>query len=199
MVRLQAAKAVFMFLNLCHKRAVLWNDLMFNFLVTLGFMDKIKNISLMAVIVAGSFVAGYACKITVLKFNSKNMKKVTGIGGIFFRSKDPKAINEWYKQHLGFDTTPYGTTFRWCDAEDSSKKGATQWNAFPEGTKYFAPSTKEFMINYRVENLELLVEELRKEKVIILDKIEDSEYGKFVHILDIEGNKIELWEPKNKD
>lgn len=123
------------------------------------------------------------------------MKKVTGIGGIFFKCKDPKAVNEWYKAHLGFDTTPYGTTFEWADAEDVTKKGLTQWNPFPDNTNYFAPSEKEFMINYRVQNLEALVAELRQENVVIVDEIASFEYGKFVHILDIEGNKIQLWEP----
>ena len=117
------------------------------------------------------------------------------MGGIFFKCKDPKAINEWYKAHLGFDTTPYGTSFEWRESDDSTKKGLTQWNPFPESTKYFEPSTKDFMINYRVENLEALVEELRKENVTIVDKIETYDYGKFVHILDPEGNKIQLWEP----
>ena len=124
------------------------------------------------------------------------MKKVTGIGGIFFKSKDPKAVNEWYKTHLGFDTTPYGTSFEWRDLEDPAKKGLTQWNPFAESTTYFAPSLKDFMINYRVENIEALVAELKNEGVTIVDNIEDSDYGKFVHIIDIEGNKIQLWEPK---
>jgi predicted enzyme related to lactoylglutathione lyase len=123
------------------------------------------------------------------------MKRVTGIGGIFFKTKDPKATNEWYKTHLGFDTTPYGTSFEWLKAEDSTKKGLTQWNPFAETTKYFEPSVKEFMINYRVDNLEALVEALKKEGITIVDNIENSEYGKFVHILDNDGNKIELWEP----
>ena len=125
------------------------------------------------------------------------MKKVTGIGGIFFKCKNPKAINEWYKLHLGFDTTPYGTTFEWNDANDMTKKGLTQWNPFPDDTKYFAPSEKDFMINYRVDDLEGLVEELKKENVTIVDAIETFDYGKFVHILDPEGNKIQLWEPKD--
>ena len=126
--------------------------------------------------------------------------KVTGIGGIFFKCKDPKAVNEWYKTHLGFDTSPYGTSFEWQQidpATGGTKKGLTQWNPFAENTKYFEPSAKDFMINYRVENLEALVEQLKNEGVTIVDKIEDSEYGKFVHILDIEGNKIQLWEPKD--
>ena len=123
------------------------------------------------------------------------MKRVTGIGGIFFKCKDPKAINEWYKTHLGFETTPYGTVFEWREVDDSTKKGLTNWAAFSETTKYFEPSSKEFMINYRVENLEALVEVLKKENVTIVDQIETFDYGKFVHILDPEGNKIELWEP----
>ena len=123
------------------------------------------------------------------------MKKVTGIGGVFFKSKDHVATNEWYKTHLGFDVTPYGTSFEWLHADDATKKGTTQWNPFIETTKYFEPSTKDFMINYRVDNLESLVEELKKENVTICDSIESYDYGKFVHILDNEGNKIQLWEP----
>ncbi|QOW11420.1 VOC family protein [Kaistella flava (ex Peng et al. 2021)] len=123
------------------------------------------------------------------------MKKVTGIGGVFFKAKDPQKLNEWYKTHLGFDTNDYGATFSWKE-EDSSKSGSTQWSAFAEDTKYFEPSTKDFMINYRVADIEALVVELEKEGVTILDKIEEFDYGKFIHILDVEGNKIELWEPK---
>lgn len=123
------------------------------------------------------------------------MKKVTGIGGVFFKAKDPNAVNEWYKKHLGFETTPYGTSFEWMDKDDPAKKGVTQWNPFKETTKYFEPSGKDFMINYRVDNLEALVEELKKEGVTVCDAIETYEYGKFVHIMDLEGNKIQLWEP----
>lgn len=123
------------------------------------------------------------------------MKKVTGIGGIFFKCKDPNAVSEWYKTHLGIEAGQYGASFEWLQKDDSTKKGTTQWTPFKEATKYFEPSTKEFMINYRVENLEALVEELKRENVTILDNIETYDYGKFVHILDIEGNKIQLWEP----
>ena len=123
------------------------------------------------------------------------MKKVTGIGGIFFKCKDPEKMKEWYNNHLGIDAGKYGATFEWRQAEDPTKKGTTAWNPFSEKTKYFDPSTREFMINYRVENLEALVEELKKEGVTITDAIESVDYGKFVHIMDPEGNKIELWEP----
>lgn len=123
------------------------------------------------------------------------MKRVTSIGGIFFKCKDPEKIREWYSKHLGINSDKYGTSFEWRHADDNTKKGFTAWSQFPETTKYFEPSDKEFMINYRVENLNWLVEELRKEGVTIVDDIEVYEYGKFVHIMDIEGNKIELWEP----
>lgn len=125
------------------------------------------------------------------------MKRVTGIGGIFFKCKDPNKMNSWYKTHLGLNTNEHGASFEWYQEEDSTKKGSTQWGPFSDKTEYFEPSSKEFMINYRVENLEALVEELKKEGVTILDEIETYDYGKFVHILDIEGNKIELWEPKD--
>ena len=126
--------------------------------------------------------------------DNPKMKRVTGIGGIFFKCKDPKKMREWYQTHLGLNTNEYGTVFEWRHATDSTKKGFSQWSPFKETTKYFEPSTKEFMINYRVENLEALVAELRKEGVTITDTLEAYEYGKFIHIMDIEGNKIELWE-----
>ena len=147
-------------------------------------------------IIAASFLSGFAFKAILTTQNIKtNMKKVTGIGGIFFKCKDPGKIKEWYKTHLGLDTNEYGANFEWRQTEDPTKKGSTTWSPFPETTKYLEPSTKDFMINYRVENLEALVEELKKEGVTVLDKVETYDYGKFVHVLDLEGNKIELWEP----
>jgi predicted enzyme related to lactoylglutathione lyase len=125
------------------------------------------------------------------------MKRATSIGGIFFKCKDPDKMKEWYSKHLGFQTDSYGTNFEWRHGDDSTKKGFTQWSPFKENTTYFEPSTKDFMINYRVENLEWLVDQLKKEGVTVVDKVEVFEYGKFVHILDPEGNKIELWEPKD--
>ena len=125
------------------------------------------------------------------------MKKVTGIGGVFFKSDDPQAMNEWYAKNLGLTTSAYGTTFEWREADDPSKKGSTSWSTFPQDTKYFNPSAKPFMINYRVEDLVSLVEELKKSNVTIVDEIAEYDYGKFIHILDPEGNIIELWEPKD--
>ncbi len=126
------------------------------------------------------------------------MKKVTGLGGVFFKCQNPKGINEWYAKNLGLTVGDYGVTFDWRHEDKPEKKGTTAWCTFPDTTKYFDPSTKPFMINYRVENLVTLVEELKKENVTIIDEIADYDYGKFVHIMDPEGNIIELWEPKGE-
>ena len=158
-----------------------------------------KKIILLIVALATSFYFGFAFKASLLKNTTDNtsLKRVTSIGGIFFKCKEPKKMREWYKTHLGFNTNQYGTVFEWFQGADSTKKGFTQWSPFSEKTKYFEPSTKEFMINYRVENLEALVGELKKEGVTVTDTIETASYGKFIHIMDIEGNKIELWEPND--
>jgi lactoylglutathione lyase len=121
------------------------------------------------------------------------MKKVTAIGGVLFKSKDPEQTREWYNKHLGIASEKWGAMFEWRDAEDPEKKGATAWNSFPETSKYF---DGPLMINYCVENMDELVEQLRKDGVTIVDNIEDSDFGKFVHILDNEGRKVQLWEPK---
>jgi len=138
-----------------------------------------------------TFCLGYAFNSKVNN-NTYQMKRVTGIGGVFFKSKEPKKLTEWYERHLGLKTNPYGATFEWYETPDSNSKAQTQWTPFAENSRYF---DKEFMINYRVENLESLVVELKKEGVKVLDEIETYDYGKFVHIEDLEGNKIELWEP----
>ncbi len=121
--------------------------------------------------------------------------RVTGIGGIFFRAKDPKAINEWYGQHLGLAIDDYGSPFEFRNANNPEEINYLRWAPFTEETDYFDPSEKEFMINYRVQHLEALVEQLKEKGVTVVDSIATFDYGKFVHILDPEGNKIELWEP----
>lgn len=151
-------------------------------------------------IIATSFISGFALN-NILNNSNKHlapMKRVTGIGGIFFKCKDPEQTKQWYKTHLGIDAGDYGATFSWREDADSTKKGQTLWTPFAEKSKYFEPSSKDFMINYRVENLEALVAELKKENVTVLDEIATYDFGKFVHILDAEGNKIELWEPIDK-
>jgi len=160
--------------------------------------QTMKKTSLIILVIASSFLSGFAFKSIISKQSNTQvtMKKATGIGGIFFKCKDPKKMAEWYEKNLGLNTNPYGgATFEWYEGADSTKKAQTQWQPFAETTKYFEPSTKDFMINYRVDNLEALVEELKKNGVTIVDDIETVDYGKFVHILDAEGNKVELWEP----
>lgn len=121
--------------------------------------------------------------------------RVTGIGGIFFKSKNRKEISQWYGKNLGLAIDDYGSPFEFRNANNPEEINYLRWGPFNEATDYFNPSEKEFMINYRVQNIEGLVENLRKNGVTILDTIEEFEYGKFVHIMDPEGNKLELWEP----
>jgi predicted enzyme related to lactoylglutathione lyase len=157
-----------------------------------------KKASLLTLLIAISFSFGFAFHSIISKQSKHStMKKVTGVGGIFFKCKDPGKMREWYKANLGLKTNQYGAVFEWHQGADSTKKGFTQWSPFNETTRYFEPSTKDFMINYRVENLEALVEELKKNGVTIVDSIQSFDYGKFVHILDPEGNNIELWEPND--
>lgn len=122
-------------------------------------------------------------------------KKVTGVGGIFFKCADPDKMRDWYGRHLGLKTNEYGSLFEFRLADEPDKQAYLQWSTFSANTKYFEPSKKEFMVNYRVENLEALRDELLANGVQIVDQIESYEYGKFLHIMDPEGNKIELWEP----
>ncbi|NDC40181.1 MAG: VOC family protein [Chitinophagia bacterium] len=123
-------------------------------------------------------------------------KKVTGIGGIFFKCDDPQGMRQWYADKLGFSDNKYGTVFEWQKA-DGSGTGQTVWNTFPKETTYFAPSEKDFMINLRVDNLEWLLGELAKDGITPVAPMQVYDYGKFAHIVDPEGNKLELWEETN--
>jgi predicted enzyme related to lactoylglutathione lyase len=124
------------------------------------------------------------------------MKRVTGIGGVFFKSKEPKALAAWYKAHLGIEVEAWGgAAFRWATPENPGGVGTTVWNPFPQDTGYFSPSSASFMVNYRVEDLHALLALLRSEGVQVEEKIEESEYGKFGWVIDPEGNKLELWQP----
>lgn len=122
--------------------------------------------------------------------------KVTGIGGIFFFSDDPQKTKDWYAKNLGFEISDWGTSsFESRDLNKPEEINSLQWSPFKKGDDYFSPSQKDFMINYRVQNIEGLVAQLTENGVTILDDIATYDYGKFVHIMDAEGNKIELWEP----
>lgn len=122
------------------------------------------------------------------------MKRVTAIGGIFIKYEDPESIRNWYRDHLGLNTDKYGTSFEWRKSDKPDEKGYNVWSTFARDTKYFEPSEKDFMLNFRVDDLAALLPILRSEGVTVLDEIEELPYGKFAHILDPEGNKIELWE-----
>lgn len=124
------------------------------------------------------------------------MKRVTGIGGIFFKAKDAPALWAWYKRHLGIDVQEWGgTVFHWTDSEGKPIGGTTTWSIGPDEGDYFAPSNAKFMVNYRVEDLHGLVKVLKEEGCTVLEPIQESEYGKFAWVMDPEGNKVELWQP----
>ena len=124
------------------------------------------------------------------------MKRVTGIGGVFFSARDPVSLRAWYKEHLGIEVQEWGgTAFRWADAEGKPLAGTTAWSIGDAGGDPFAPSKATFMVNYRVADVHALVAALRAEGCNVLGKIDESEYGKFAWVIDPEGNKVELWEP----
>jgi predicted enzyme related to lactoylglutathione lyase len=124
------------------------------------------------------------------------MKRVTGIGGIFFKAHNPAVLHAWYKQHLGIDVQAWGgTAFSWSDAAGTPVGGSTIWSIGPASGEQFAPSAASFMINYRVDDLHALVNALREEGCNVLEKIDESEYGIFAWVIDPEGNKVELWQP----
>ena len=122
-------------------------------------------------------------------------KRVRAIGGIFFRSRDPAKTREWYQRHLGLQTDSTGTNFAWRRADESSRFGFSQWAPFPEDTAYFGASDQQFMVNYRVDDLDTLLAGLRAEGVTIVGDVQLTPYGKFAHVVDIDGRRVELWEP----
>jgi predicted enzyme related to lactoylglutathione lyase len=124
------------------------------------------------------------------------MKRVTGIGGIFFKSKDPTALKAWYQQHLDIGAgADGGIVFEWREKDNPDEVGMTVWAPFRDDTKYFDPSKASFMINYRVEDLDAVLAALRAEGVTVAEETDDSEYGRFGWVMDPEGNRLELWQP----
>ena len=123
------------------------------------------------------------------------MSFITGIGGIFFKTKDSKALKAWYKKHLGFPIDDYGATFKFRDHKNPDKEGYMVWGAFKQETKYFDPSEKDFMVNLRVSDLDGLLEKLESEGIKQVGKMKEYDFGRFAWIVDPDGTKIELWEP----
>src|SRR6266853_2607006 len=134
---------------------------------------------------------------TTTKAKEVQMEQVTGIGGVFFKVKDPKGMAAWYRTNLGIQSRGGYTDFTWRDKDHPEEIGRTVWRIFPTNTTYFGQSSSSLMINYRVANLDRMLEQLRRGDVKI-EKVEDSDYGRFAWIMDPEGNRIELWEPKGK-
>jgi predicted enzyme related to lactoylglutathione lyase len=154
------------------------------------------------IVIAAVFAAGFGAGIWAAGQTQQAppppAERVTGIGGIFFKAKDPKTLLTWYQEKLGVpgrEGSNFGL-FLWRERQDSSREGQTAWGLFPETTKYFAPSAAPFMINYRVRNLDALLTQLRSAGVTVDGKVVEDFNGKFAWIVDPEGNKIELWEPK---
>jgi len=127
--------------------------------------------------------------------HQNNMKRVTGIGGVFLRCKDPEAMKAWYKKHLGINAGPYGAAFRWRDGETDDQSGHTAWTVYPAGNTYFGSGPQGCMINYRVHDLEALLAVLKEEGVPLDGDMETYDYGKFGWVIDPEGNRVELWQP----
>jgi predicted enzyme related to lactoylglutathione lyase len=150
---------------------------------------------IVAVLLLVSFLLGYGFRSLTTSPNTG--PRVTGLGGIFFKAKDPAALKTWYEKNLGMRMVQSGTNFEWHQGMDSTKKGFTIWAPFKETTKYFQPSEKQFMINYRVEQLDALLVKLKATGILPTDTVERVSYGSFVHLMDPEGNKIELWEPND--
>jgi predicted enzyme related to lactoylglutathione lyase len=153
-----------------------------------------KKFTLIGLLCA-AFLLGYGFSRVTNRVNSG--PRVTGLGGIFFKAKDPAALKAWYSKNLGIRMSGYGSTFEWHQGMDNTKKGFTAWAPFKETTKYFQPSEKPFMINYRVEGLDQLLAQMKAGGILPVDSLQKTSYGNFIHLMDPEGNKIELWEPND--
>lgn len=150
----------------------------------------ILSILIIAIVACSGFAAG-----VLFEKKQKDTPRITGIGGVFFKCKKPADLKAWYSKYFGLAVNQYGTNFVWYEGADSTHKAYTQWSPFGSKTTYFAPSTKDFMINYRVAGLRELMKKLAADNILPLDKVDSSGYGQFVHYLDPDSNKIELWEP----
>ncbi len=131
--------------------------------------------------------------------DDKTRGRVTGVGGVFFRSPDPAATREWYAEHLGLGTDDYGTNFRWRSHSDPESVGHTQWSPFDQDTDYFGDSAQQAMVNYRVDDLDAILERLQASGVALAGEMQVEPFGRFQHVIDGDGRRIELWEPVDQE
>ena len=131
--------------------------------------------------------------------NNMDKARVRAIGGVFFRSPDPEKTREWYSRHLGLQVDAYGTNFAWRDHDAPEHIGHTQWSPMPESTDYLGDRGQQFMVNYRVDDLDGLLDALRQSGVEIVGEIQEEPYGRFVHVIDNDGRRVELWEPNDEE
>ena len=169
-----------------------------------GAWWPLRHPGISSIIVGAGLVmcaAGSALSVAAVATLAQNHEEaaVTGIGGVFFKVQDPQRFSAWYKEHLGIETGPAGATFRWREHENSDVVGRTVWTPFPRNTEYFGPGSQDFMINFRVKHLNRLLTRLKAAGVQQADTVEEYPYGRFAWILDVEGNRVELWEPPTRE
>jgi predicted enzyme related to lactoylglutathione lyase len=144
--------------------------------------------------------AAKAAKPSRARASVTPLMRVTGLGGMFFKSGDPKKLTEWYRKHLGIEVDTYGGwSFRWREMRRTQRIGCTVWSPFDQSSSYFDPSEQSYMFNFRVADLKALLAQLRREGIHVIDEVQEYPYGKFGWIIDPEGRKIELWEPADVD
>jgi predicted enzyme related to lactoylglutathione lyase len=153
------------------------------------------------VFICGAFLAGTICGRFTLEAQAPQpsplpRERVTGIGGVFFKAKNPTALADWYRANLGLVVTGTRTTFEWTERTTPAQDALTVWALFPETTAYFSPGTAPFMVNYRVKNLDRMLVQLRARGIVVDSRIVEEEAGRFAWVVDPEGHRIELWEPR---
>ena len=154
-----------------------------------------------SVFICGAFLAGAICGRFTIDAQAPQptplpQEQVTGIGGVFFKAKNPTALADWYRRNLGLDIAGTRTTFAWSERTAPAREALTVWALFPETTAYFSPGTAPFMVNYRVTNLDRMLAQLRARGIVVESRIVEEEAGRFTWVVDPEGHRIELWEPR---
>ena len=157
---------------------------------------KLRNvtISLIGAFAVGTLVGAHLPTLSA-QTTDDTERFVTGIGGVFFRTDDPESTRTWYREHLGIEGEGPGVSYYWREQDNPERVGFTVWSVFPEDTEYFGESSQDFMVNYRVRDLDLLLERLENAGIEQVKELEEYSYGRFAWVEDVDGNRIELWEP----